>query len=454
MRRLFDRKTTISRLGIISLIEMIVLCFGLSEAIWGTLQLFDFIPSGHSRYSVTGSFYNPGPYGCFIGSILPIAISIYIRHNNPWYRVPSICYILLVALLLPGGMSRTGWMAAILGSGIVIIGHYRYYVIRFKRHRILLVAIITLFCMGVVGAYYLKPDSADGRILIWKIAAKAAANAPLYGVGWNNVAGAYGDVQESYFASGLGTTQEKMLAGSPAYVFNEYLQIAIAYGIPACLCFIALIITSSTISWHKRSYGLAGAIIAFAVSCTASYPLQFIEFNILASILLIAPPLLISHITSRILVSFPIISLVTGFCISSKSRPDYNVLFRSAQTAQRTGQYAEATNILKELLIHTSDPMPLNLIGKNFQELGMPDSAAHYFTRAANRVPNRLYPHYLLMHLYADNHIDTLKAIEQANILLTKQPKTHSTAIDEMRHEASTLLTKHNHAYETKALSE
>jgi hypothetical protein len=84
--------------------------------------------------------------------------------------------------------------------------------------------------------------------------------------------------------------------------------------------------------------------------------------------------------------------------------------------------------------------MPLNIIGRNYQDLGRRDSAEYFFNRASQRVPNRLYPHYLLMKLYAENSNDSLLMQREANILLTKQPKTHSTAVDEMREEARQLL--------------
>ena len=88
--------------------------------------------------------------------------------------------------------------------------------------------------------------------------------------------------------------------------------------------------------------------------------------------------------------------------------------------------------------------MPLNIIGKNYQALGMPDSAAHYFRRAANRCPNRLYPHYLLMQLYADSaSYDRDLMLQEARILATKKEKVPSPAVDEMRRKALTILNSH-----------
>ncbi len=53
---------------------------------------------------------------------------------------------------------------------------------------------------------------------------------PWTGCGWNSVPAAYGQAQENYFAAGNYTATENLLAGAPEYVFNEYLQVAIAWG--------------------------------------------------------------------------------------------------------------------------------------------------------------------------------------------------------------------------------
>ena len=47
---------------------------GAIEAIWGLAQLYGFTPSQHSRFELTGSFFNPGPYSGFLVAILPLAL--------------------------------------------------------------------------------------------------------------------------------------------------------------------------------------------------------------------------------------------------------------------------------------------------------------------------------------------------------------------------------------------
>lgn len=417
-----------------------ILLFGLVEGGWGTLQLLHLVESGHGRYPVTGSFYNPGPFGCFIGIIFPVALYLFIKSQSMFERALPLTIILLTALLLPGSMSRTGWAGAIVGSIVVVGGLFRDKAKGLSRKKLLswalvCVAVALLLCLG---AYLLKPDSAAGRLLMWKISAKTATLRPLLGVGWENVAGAYGNMQEAYFAAGLGTPREAMLADSPAYAFNEYLQIAIAFGIPAALLFTSALILAALLYWRAAEHGLAAVVIAMMVVCMSSYPLQFMEFKVLLVLIVFGSLWLLL----RPLLKYGIIAVWVLFSVlllTHTPQIDITEEFYRAQKAQNIGRYEASNDMFRQMLAKSADPMPLNLMGKNFQKLNEPDSAAHYYQRASHRVPNRIYPHYLLMMLYAEIG-DTIKMRTQANIVLTKQPKTHSMAIEEMREEALKLL--------------
>ena len=89
--------------------------------------------------------------------------------------------------------------------------------------------------------------------------------------------------------------------------------------------------------------------------------------------------------------------------------------------------------------------MILNIIGKNYQELHDYEQAENLFQRAIHRLPGRIYPYYLLANLYVEPDFynpDKLK--EVAGIVLTKEPKVHSTAIKEMRSKVRKILEKAN----------
>lgn len=421
-----------------------LLIYGLVEGVWGVLQLCDVVDSGHPRYPVTGSFYNPGPYGCFIGCLLPLAVSMYIdKHDNKFIKIIAGAYILICALLLPGGMSRTGWISAAIGIAIVLIGTNINKLRRLTNLRKIALAnvVLVIVVAGGIGAYVLKPDSADGRLLMWKIAANATTYSPMSGVGWENVAGTYGDAQEAYFSSGIATAHEEMLAGTPAYVFNEYLQIAIAYGIPSAILFAIILVSTAIIYWRHQGYGLSGLTVAIMTVAFASYPLQFWAFKILIGVTIVAALFMLENQVLKVLAIF--IWVMTWLCFCITAQPiDISTEFSQAQRAQRIGHYDESNQTLSEILPKTSDPMPINIMGRNYQTMGVRDSAEICFQRSAVRVPNRVYPHYLLMKLYAEMPSDSVKMRHQAEIILTKQPKKHSTAIEEMRQEARRLLSK------------
>ena len=79
-------------------------------------------------------------------------------------------------------------------------------------------------------------------------------------------------------------------------------------------------------------------------------------------------------------------------------------------------------------------------MGKNYQALREYELSEQSLKKAANLVPNRLYPHYLLAKLYLEMGLKE-KAHKEVNIVLTKQPKVDSPAVEEMRRELKELKT-------------
>jgi len=85
--------------------------------------------------------------------------------------------------------------------------------------------------------------------------------------------------------------------------------------------------------------------------------------------------------------------------------------------------------------------MLYNIIGKNYQALKEYDRAEICFIKATNITPNRLYPFYLLTKLYHEMGLQN-KVNEMASIVETKEPKVHSSAVEEMREEVRKLRIK------------
>lgn len=424
-------------------VSLIILIFGYIEAIMGSLQWLGLMPGHHPAFAFTGSFYNPGPYACYMAVSVPVAIYMMTNSNNRLIKWGALMLVILCSFLIPATLSRTAIVACILGTSVAMTGSSLNYLKKLRSKSINYVwCIMAVF--GVIVAlttlYIIKKDSADGRFLIWKVATQAANDVPLNGMGWDNVAGTYGEAQERYFASGERTAQEIMVADAPEYVFNEYLQIAIAFGPLAALAMIAIIGSALAVALKSKSYGFAGSTVAIAIVMFASYPLQFPLFVVTISIVLIGC-FLSSKCSVIKIAGSVIVVLCTVLFLCNDDRTDVNSSFQIAHSLHRQRNYIKSNEMLLDLKQKSSDPMILNIIGKNYQSLGMVDSAEYYLNKSTFRCPNRMYPHYLLMKLYNDStSFNRELCRKEAEKILSMKVKIESPAINDMRREAHLIL--------------
>ena len=424
-------------IGVKKLVVWSLIAAGALEAVWGLLQVYGYEPSNHSLYALTGSFYNPGPYSGFLAMCLPVALHEWLKGKRIWKHVALVALVLML-VVLPSGMSRSAWVAALVASGYVLGMHYREKVCRYWKY--FCVGSLLLAVLGV-GAYHWKKDSADGRLLIWKVAAQAMMERPWNGVGWENVAGVYGDAQERYFASGKGTEQEAYVAGAPEYVFNEYLQAGVAWGVPAMLGIVIGVIVCFSWGHGSRQYGVCGALLSLAVFAFASYPFQFLAFILAFIALLVACAMGYRKVWVQVM------ALVLGvglgiYAVGHRPAKDARRMFEEAHALHKAGEWQASTELLKETMKVSSDAMVLNIIGKNCQAMGYPYIAEGWFIRSTHRLPNRIYPYYLLAKLYAEHpKLFPKEKLEWAvRMVLEKEAKVESTAIREMREEVKNLL--------------
>lgn len=291
---------------------------GIAECWLGFRQLYGFSISNHSIFRLTGSFFNPGPYSGFLVIILPIALYWTLKlypevQNFTIRRIPeiiksgkqttdhlifaiSILCCFGIIMLLPAGMSRSAWIAGIVGCGIVLGQHYKIATVFRKyyhsyRKKMLVYGSITLIMITMTGTgmYLMKKDSADGRLLMWKISLLSMKEKPLLGVGPDYFPGAYGKAQAAYFESGKGSPQEKLVAGAPEYGFNEYLQIGVEYGIVGLIVFFGVMgsaLYSAAHSNVKSSNAVVGSLTALLIFALFSYPFQIMSLCMVTIILL------------------------------------------------------------------------------------------------------------------------------------------------------------------------
>ena len=507
------------------LLLSIIILTGIIEAIWGMMQLYDLRSSQHSLFKITGSFFNPGPFAGYLAVIFPLALHFLLESDNRHSPVKSDNKIrtffsflqpliykwlggiacIAIILVLPASMSRASWLAAIAGSIVVLVRPKKGIAVlnknyfSFKKKGVKIFVFIMVFCLTVVaftGIYYLKKDSADGRMLTWKVSLTAIVQNPL-GVGLGNFPSAYGEVQAAYFASGNASEAEEYLAGNPEYGFNEFLQIGIESGIVSLLLFIGMLVCAFRGLVVAKHWGVMGALVALLVFACFSYPFSVLPFLLIFVFLLAMSSAFSAQnrhnsedkksafIRSIRVICVPSVCMIFTLICLWKQYPVYGAykFWKSNQVYYQSGMYKEVVQnyeplyhylddqikflfeygrslsmteqpeksniVLHRAMQISCDPMLYNIMGKNYQALKKYDLAEENFRKASLIVPNRIYPYYLLMLMYVDAG-DKKKAKAAARIVLTKEPKVMSTAVEEMRKEAKQIENSSSFSEEKK----
>ena len=262
---------------------LIASIFTLYETSLGLLQIIGVCASSHSNFIMTGSFDNPGPYGGFIAIMLAIlgAYVLLNRNVNIWYEkalvVLSMISCALCIIVLPASMSRAAWLA--LGVAALVLGLKELNLVDWIRnHKRWAIITSVLVLMVMTGVFFIKKDSAIGRLHIWNIELRAIADKPWTGYGKGSVLGVYGETQAEYFAEKDRSEIIKKVAGCPEYAFNEYLKIGIEYGIPTMLAVIVVLIVLINLLLKVGS-PFAYGLIAFCVFAFFSYPLSVVKIK-------------------------------------------------------------------------------------------------------------------------------------------------------------------------------
>lgn len=475
------------------LFTFVLLLAGSIEAIWGFLQVYGWADQYHSLYRLTGSFFNPGPYSGFLAVILPVALHTLLG-PKPLCRVDKIVYglgvicLVSIILVLPAGMSRSAWVAAGAGCGVVVWRQKRSreYVRRgigrigrgWKRCWLGGILLLGLSIGG--GLYLLKKDSADGRLLVWKMDLAVMRSQPWLGVGIGRYPGALGEAQAVYFANSPADPREEYVADAPEYGFNEFLQLGGEYGLIGLCLFISITGIASGGLFKRNTQqtgGVSGALSAFLVFACFSYPLHMLPMAMLFVLLLAwsvnvgAKGVRIRRWAGQILwLPVMVLGLVAAWRLTEKEtayktwktarayfrQGDYQealnrytplfsalsdrpaFVFEFGECQFQNAQYGNATAIFLWAAELSADPMVYNKLGKNYQALKQYDRAEKAYVQAAHMIPHRIYPLYLLALLYREMG-DMEKARDMARQVIGKEPKVWSPAVEEMKTEMKQL---------------
>ena len=422
----------------------LALCaWSIYEALCALGQILGLGISGNARFAMTGNFLNPGPLGGFLAISMGVTFSYIFKFRKRCrglYRkimMTAACTAFaLCFVIFPATLSRTAWLAfgVALLAALLQDDSARLWARRHKKTVVVLgAAAVLLFA----GAFFLKKDSAIGRLHIWRIECLAILKNPL-GTGPGSVLGTYGKVQEEFFREHLEDVSDSVVevAGCPEYAFNEYLHIGIEYGIVGALIFASLLAAAIIILVRHRSI-YAGGLIAWAVFALASYPLSVPRIDILLGILLASAAFCIPfpaparHLAAAICIAAGII-----VCVRSVGRPEFRAIYDKGYNEFRFGEYENSIRTLSEGADISSDPLFHVIMGRDYEALGNVEAAEEQYYIARYMVPCRIYPLARLTRLYVRNGRDE-DALECAETALNMSVNERHLNMVRLRDELS-----------------
>lgn len=496
-----------------------VLCIcGIVEAVTGMQQAFGVRHSNHNLFNVTGTFFNPGPYGGYVAVVLSTVLGyvaakyryadgVFGRFRNLrrlrlrgvlWAAVftAAVCAVIATVMILPSTMSRAAFVAIAVAGAAVVLSDRKVYgpaVGYVRKHRVgMTVAAILTFavvCGGAYGIYALKKDSADGRLLMWKIGAKVMTENPVTGVGQGNFRGAFGDAQAEYFRTGERSETEVKVAGCPEYGFNEYLQTGAETGVTG-LALLLFLSAAALWSLFRARSCYAFGLLALLVFAFFSYPFSILPMKMLLVFFLAVAGTMSrsrkhrpSTVAERVSVGVALAGCILIGALTAKpylerleaaekwqeQRRWYSMefysyvvedypelfeqmkdnptfLFEYGRALHLEKRYSESIGIMTLATRLSNDPMNYNVLANNYKALGEYDKAAGAYLDAWYMVPNRMYPLYLLGKMYAEIG-DGENAARYARRVVEMTPKVESPATRDMQSEMKEIL-KNSGKYE------
>lgn len=421
------------------------------EVVLGLLQLFKICDSRNIFFNVTGTFNNPGPYGCFLALVGVLVFTYYmdkLRSANKLINVIWGISMGACVFIIGLSFSRTAIVALILPIYVFVC---RNKLFRSRTHIIIIILLLLVF----IALLFFKRASAIGRIVVWKAELEAIRQNPLLGSGQGTVMGAYGKAIHSLWVDGPPLGKE---LNYPSYAFNEYFRIGIEHGLPVLFVSVVSLCLLFSYYWNNNppfAYGL----IAFSIISFASYPLSCWQFKV-AGLLLLCPAaneLVKQCVRRNGVLQYTLFSLLlsASLCIVyfAETTKNHNTavlnqtmtlidenrasdaiqylhghyipapihngacLYATGLALSQQGDLAMSQLVLNWALRYTSDPVVYILMGDNYLKLNNIEKAVEMFNTAKSIAPGLITARERLLDLYIETE-NTQEAKREAEELV------------------------------------
>lgn len=467
--------------------RMLILCLLLFcgyEAIQGVFQLMNG-GSNHMLFLITGTFYNPGPYSAYLVLGTVILLSMLHSESHGMYllafgkvKTNYFYYALLILtlLVLPATWSRSAFVALV----VMCLWIYRD---KYKRYRYYLWGVIVVV---VIGLYFVKKGSADGRLFIWLSSLTSWLHSPWIGTGIGSFFHAEAEGTSELFASS-GYMPLFHSADITNFMCNDYLKILLEQGaVGALLCALAAI--TMIVKLYRHCKPLCYGVAALLIFSMTSYPFDLLPYKligvliaawgnslnvnpnpnsspleqgsrrglqwgwkhcvVMSGMIILGCMFLKAEMEKRIEAE----QSYQLFCNTGHEAfiNDYyellplehdnsSFLFDFGKLLRTFGKYNDSNAMFLKGTLVSNDPMFYILIGNNYKDLQFYDLSEKAYQKAYSIMPNRLYPLYQLMNLYHETG-KRAESRRMARKIVDFQEKVTSPATGEMKEKARKML--------------
>src|SRR6185295_11378231 len=241
---------------------------GGGAALWALAEAV----TGARGLAVHGGQGNPNWLGLLLATTLPLSLSALLRAERGSRGARAVLALLAVpqipALLL--AQSRTAWIALAVAAAATLADR------RAPLKRSVGVAFVVSGAVAIALVFLLHAGAAhsfDGRIWIWRLAARTAAGALPWGAGLGAFPRLFLDQQGPALAAlPTGEAARRFVYATTAH--NDWLEITTETGLPG-LALLAVAIGAGIVACRRAgARAEAATLIAFAISALADSPLR------------------------------------------------------------------------------------------------------------------------------------------------------------------------------------
>lgn len=419
------------------------------EIVSSYFQYIKVVKPRSGLFIITGMFTNPTVLCIFLSFVFPVLLYEFFVSKNRYRKFfflilsSSIYFITIVCLC------RIALIAILFTSFILSYIHVPF--IR-RKSRIIIIALGMTFTPLLIYILNVKKDSANGRVLIWKISQPMLSSNLVSGVGYGNYKKLYNIYQARYFKNEIRSNKEILLADENYYPYNEFYNVLIENGILGAVLFgiffyyvtigcyyslkkyrfnhilpislsIISIFFASFFSFPFQEYCLLAISVTFLAMFSSLYSSVFdlgyfpkISIENIWGVKLSGIPFVIASIFIlwRTNLELRWYSLLKTPVVTSKELDAYEKLHiplrgnsffltNYAINLWRNGRLKDAGAILEQSVKVIPSPNQYLNLGKIYWELNSIQKSEYYFSLASAIIPVKLLPKYYLLQLYKES---------------------------------------------------